>query len=351
MLDVRNDVARTQPTTPVAEAELQAGLAEVAGSQIGEADLNDLRRQHAESSSAWALRQANLSPIGQTQQNITFSGADISITADVTRGLNGQASFNASMNAAQMRALGFSEDAIARTSELVKHHTVAGSGSTAVDAEQSQEQPEANAVGAEIAAPIALADQEQQSLATEVEQPLAQAEELRIDEYMADLEAQVAADPEFNIARELLGEMSAREELSDPLANSPHMIEVEVDQAIDQQEADRLEVTQAQASGLTASTGSRLDLGLAADREPVAIAQEVATAPAGLRFDYQDAVAVSNDRDEMQIGMRQIAPRLDEELAQANTVEAVGPFKLRGSSEVGTVSRRGDKRVTVLAAA
>lgn len=351
MLDVRNDVARTQPTTPVAEAELQSDLAEVASSQVSGSGLDDLRRSHAEMYSSVMLGRADLNPVDQVQQSFSLPGGDVSVTADVTRGINGQASFNASMSAAQMRALGFSEDAIARTGELVKHHTVAGSGSTAVDAEQSQEQPEANAVGAEIAAPIALADQEQQSLATEVEQPLAQAEELRIDEYMADLEAQVAADPEFNRARELLGEMSAREELSDPLANSPHMIEVEVDQAIDQQEADRLEVTQAQASGLTASTGSRLDLGLAADREPVAIAQEVATAPAGLRFDYQDAVAVSNDRDEMPIGMRQNAPRLDEELAQANTVEAVGPFKLRGSSEVGTVSRRGDKRVTVLAAA
>lgn len=387
MLDVANHVARTQNVSPAAEVELKSDLAPVAAEVAG--DLHDLRRQHAERFTQQMLGLANTDPVVTTQQNVEVPNGEVALTTDLARGLNAQATANAQMTAQQMRGMGFTEEAIQRTNELVRHHSVAGDSATQVSQVSTASEPQGSltndprAQEQAISEPAAAIEQEQaterepQAIAQEIGQTPDRAQDL--DSYMAELQEAVSQDrtiPEPDRVQEPLDD-----QMADPLADSKLMVEVDEPVAVSAGEM--------QQTALTSST-EQMTAEIATERADKAAldlqeAQSQSLAPemmepeaqAETRFDYRPTAAKSLDleaeamslepaarekeeRDE-EVAFSFVNPLQQQAVAQAAQTQAAEratevaaePFKLApsGEREFGRTEREGRARVTYLAAA
>lgn len=362
-LNIANDVAREQPAASVeGHVDLQESLSHLTSATSPDA-LDSWRGAHAQQWSATMLRNADLDPVAQVQQNQTSPDGDLSVASDVTRNINEQALANATATAERLRAMGFSPDAIARAQELVRHHSVSGAGTSNVQRDASQDQPEAlvDPQPMAIAEQEALAETEPSATQQDIAEPESQldAEPLEIEAAIADRQQELDSEQVAEV--EPLA-VSAGQEIEDPLADSPYMTyaaDVEQPVAVAEEQATGLTAetsiaVDAQINAEIASLSERLDFsfGSGVDREQSqpatqpeleskqeALAQEVAP---GLRFDYQPEQGIEAEaRHAVRPPAAAINARLDEELAIAPE-----PFKLRIGEPNRTI-RDGDARVSV----
>jgi hypothetical protein len=285
-----HQAATTQPLSVAGEQELRADIAKPAAadltgqttSEIVGPDLHDLRRQHAEYFTSSMLGQADLGPVGTVQQKVDLPNQDIVKTSAVTLGLNDQAAANVAQTQTIMLGRGYSLAAIAATSELVKHHSVAAQGTTSNQTVLGND-PQVDLAGTE---PLAQGQDQAQGIDTGIAEPVAQAiptaeAEVNVDDHMQGLADELAAYPELEaaVADKTAVQIAIADPTADPLLDHPLMAQIDEGVEIPVAAARPLSLTEGTAEPVTQPIAQDNRLDLAFVDRVAALAEELKTQP------------------------------------------------------------------------
>ena len=345
MLNPANEVARQTGT----EAQA-AEIADMTGQSM--ADISShLREQHldthAQQWSGFVLRNADFDPVALQQQIAQTPDGEVTTSSSVTRGLNSQASVNVAAAVQTYQAMGFSPEASIRAAQLVSTYSVAAQGSSQTTFEASPAQENApQAVG--------------------TEQPVAQAEELSVDDTMAQLGEAVDQDPEISQDVRARSRLDETETLEDPLAGTEYMKEVD-EETLEQPVAQQSALTMETEQTTPAADSGRLDLGFA-DLESQIQSSETSPAQAvdaeqenPLRFDLQlgaetqpelTPVAEAQELAPQAIAQEnEVTRAIEAQVAGLEEERDAGPFRLSAGRELNRTLREGRARVGVYSVA
>ncbi len=355
MLNQANEVAREVGT----EAQI-AEIADMTGQSM--ADISSHLRDahldaHAQQWSGTVLRNADFTPIAQTEQAVITADGEGTTTSTVNLGVNGQAARNAADAMQVYQAMGFSPEASAKAAQLVTTYTTAAQGNSQTSfAAASPEAQEPMALGQEqgMVEPLSteqpISIEQQEALA----QPVAQADELELQDTMAELSE--AVDQDESIPQDVRVRTALDEELTleDPLADTEYMREVDVEE-LPEAVAQQTGLTEETEQPLQIADSSRLDWGTEIAEQTAELETQATGTESETRFDLKLTESVEADvAPESRLDLEApIAIGSQTEETQAIEQQVSGleteerTFKLSSASETNTTRREGRARIGV----